>query len=441
MSSLQQQQQQKEALPLLLFSDEITAELFSFLGAHDTARLAKTCRHVRRVSHMSRALWRRFCYDDYGVSQGHPAANWLEVYDYLKGQEKTYHDTPNVFFLPTQVLFSDDGSEQDGNPASNALQPAFRHDYARCWCTNAYIDHDVDLVATLQEQQQQQNNNNQQQTPCLVMAFEIVNGNRNFSAPVKEALCFASMDMPDLEQAKDFDVAKGGIEWAVKLQERQEEELREQERQLLQWRNTTTTTTTTTTTNHDQDPGFAWPRPTTPSKHKPNDPLAGFSFPGIPMAFNKRLKHPVTRPTVARFVHFKLLSSSKCNHRVSNNIDVSGLYTYGVPLPQLQNLVFPPELIANDDETSNAVMPPPDPSRYQRRYDVKPYPWEIHEEFHHQQLVRDDREDFNRVAEMFGFNRAHIDLSRRMIREWQDDNDSSSSSEVDDDHNDDGSEH
>ena len=343
---------------ILSLADEITAEIFSFLGPLDlVARCAPTCPRWHRVSRHSRALWRRFVYQEYGFGQGDPEADWQAVYAYLYGRRHgpggRYGAAPDPFFsqlIQSQLVFCDDGSHQPGNGPENALDSYNRS----CWCTNAFVDHDVDFVADLGE-------------PCLVTHVRIENGDFQFTAPVKEALAFLSWDLPDLDHARAFD-GPTGIELA-----------------------------------HELCPGINWDNedlrdvrsresrtivPSAAAAANRHYPKAGFVFPDSPdRAFLKAIKEPV-RPIVARYVHFKLLSSSKCNDRVSNNIDVCHLQTLGFPLPALEAMIYPQRQTSTMDSTNNdntataATTLPPDPSsRYQRHHEVREYPWHIHDDF------------------------------------------------------------
>lgn len=317
---------------VLSFADEVTAELFSFLGATDTARCAKACSHWNRVSKRSRSLWRRFTYDDFGLSVGDASANWRDVYAYIASR---FHAAESSDDIESQFVFCDDGSHQPGNGPENALVPT-----SSCWCTNAFVDHDVDFVSEMPGLH-------------LVTHFGIQNGPSSYTAPVKEALAFASFDMPNLDQARAFDGSTG-----ISLAH------------------------TFVRSEISREPP--------PRSAEGNTPLTGFAFPGIPAAFNSFRRH-ACRPTVARYSHFKLLSSSKCSDRVSNNIDVCALVTYGVSLPKLGAMIQPA------GESTSAPLPP-DPSQYRRHHEIRAYPWHIHEEFEnqrwqqHQEQVRQLRQ-------------------------------------------------
>jgi F-box-like len=317
----------RSSMDILSLADEVTVEIFAFLGAMDTARsAAQVCRHWHRVANHSRALWRCFVCDDFGLTEGVESADWKKVYAYIKVQERAYLLGSGDRFIQSRLVFCDDGSHQPGNKPEHALS---RND-DECWCTNAFVDHDVDLVADLT-------------APHLVMSFTVANGGLRFSAPVKEALAFASLKMPDLEAARAYDGSKG-IHLA-----------------------------------HEMVAGGDNQRKNNNNNNNNNNchhhhPLAGFVFPGIPQAFNAICSQPAARPTVARFVHFKLLTSSKCGNRVSNNIDVCNLFTFGMPLPELAAMIHTEERDI-----------PLDPSRYARHHQIREYPWHIHEAFQQQE--------------------------------------------------------
>lgn len=316
-------EESSSSVTITSLADEIIAEVFSYCGSVHTARCAQSCRNFCRVSKNSRALWRRFVYDEFGLAQGSDSADWYAVYRYIKQQQKAYFDglildeyaniSDDNNLIPSQLVFCDDGSHQPGNNPEHALNRTAH----QCWCTNAFVDHDVDLVADLT-------------TPHLVMALEVANGGMQYSAPVKEALAFASLELPNLEMARQYDGSKG-ITIA-------------------------------------RQPSQSQHSNKVPLHH----PLAGFCFPR--QAYNVRLQKPVVRPTVARYVHFKLLTSSKDSNRVSNNIDVCSLLAFGVPLPRLNELIH-----AGSEDSNNNT---PDPSKaYSRRHKVREYPWHIHDAF------------------------------------------------------------
>jgi hypothetical protein len=262
------------------------------------------------------------------LAEGLASADWKNVY-YIKSQEHAYYDTTGDRFIQSSLVLCDDGSHQPGNDPESAM----RRIGDVCWCTDAFVDHDVDLVADLT-------------TPHLVMEFQASNGGSRFSAPVKEALAFASLMAPNLEAAHVYD-GEAGIQKAREM------------------------------VAGDKNEGRSRSVP-------PGHPRAGFVFPGIPQAFNAICSRPSVRPTVARFVHFKLLTSSKCSWRVSNNIDVCSLFTFGVPLLDLSAMIH------NEVENMPLV---PDPSPYNRRHQVREYPWHIHETFQQQELEVANQDD------------------------------------------------
>jgi hypothetical protein len=321
---------------VLALADEVTAEIFGFLDAMDTVQCSYVCRRWNSVVKHSRSLWRQFSHNDYGLSEGDKDADWRAVYAYVYSQEQQYLRIRadlglETVFLQSQLVFSDDGSPQPGNDPENALRRSSQQE--ACWCTNAFVDKDVDLVADLT-------------APHLVMAFCVANGSWRYSAPVRTALAFASMGLPDLEQARAFDGSNGEA-WIT----------------LHRYARSQPPNGSDTTKDDD--------------KAHPSEPLAGFEFTSARTPYNARSVQPCRRPTVARYVHFKLLSSFKCSDRVSNNIDVQDLHTFGLPLPRLA------ELLKQQSSSADASVPP-DPSRYRRRYEIREYPWHIHDTFHQQ---------------------------------------------------------
>jgi F-box-like len=317
-----------DGISILSVGDEIIAEIFAYLGATDTARCASVCQNWNLVCRNSRSLWRRFVCDDYYLArqEGGESADWYAIYAYIRtlqieGHKRQKENIVNNTETPlaTQLVFSDDGSPQPGNPPENALI-----NNRECFCTNAFVDKNVDLVASLSQ-------------PCLITHFLVANEGYYYTSPVKETLAFASMDMPDLDAAREFDGEKGS-EWVRNLFHK--------------------------VANKEE----GYPIRT----GYPKQPLAGFLFPGMPFAFNMALKQACT-PVVARFVHFKLLSSSHCQDRVSNNIDVCRLQAFGIALPRL------PELLQQTTASSGATSLAYDPSsprtttriattHYQRRH-------------------------------------------------------------------------
>ena len=314
-------------ISILSFPNDVTAEIFSFLGGKDTARCTQTCNIWNEISRNSRSLWRRFAYDDFGLSAGDSSADWRAIYAYIA----THAQEQPQSYIESQFVFCDDGSAQPGNAPENALLNS-----SSCWCTNAFVDHDVDFVSEMPGLH-------------LVTHFGIQNGSSRYTAPVKCALASASVHMPNLDQARAFD----GIEGISLAKKFSRSEI---------------------------------PMGKLSSSAGNNHPLTGFEFPDVPEAFDRFKKHPC-RPTVARYSHFKLLSSSKCNDRVSNNIDVRCLATYGVSLPELEAMIQP------QNEKTSAPLPP-DPSQYKRRHRIRAYPWHIHEDFedqrweHHREQIQ-----------------------------------------------------
>lgn len=302
---------------LNLLTDGLLAEVFSWLGPLGTGQCSQTTGRLQRVAYSSRTLWRTFVQRYFGL-EGNENVDWRAVYAYLatRSQQRA------AYLPPGRVVFADDGSCIPGYPPENAL----RLDRRLAWCTNSGVDQDVDLVVSLTE-------------PTLVSGFVAENvGGMFYSAPMKEALVFCSPTPIDLDAARQFN-GKNGSKWVTKLQ-------KEAPNKLFFSQTSRDTT---------MDPVSAVPSYTSPQLVQPK---AAFQFPDP--AYNMCLQQRCP-PSVARFVHFKLLSSHKCTRgRPSDNIDVKGLYTFGVPLPELPALL------------QEVVAVAPDPS-YRRQHEVREY--------------------------------------------------------------------
>lgn len=295
-----------------ILGSDVMADVFSFLGATGTAKCSQVCRQWYRVATISRCLWRQFVVDDFRLEEGVESVDWRKAYSYLvqklfdcDKQEKDRTWAP----LPARVVFSDDGSAVPGYPPEAAIRRGLG-----AWCTNAGVEEDVDLVLKLPQL-------------CMVTSFEVANGGHFYSAPLKEALIFTSTQPVDLEAARKFN-GKEGSEWVDRL---------------------------AGAPNFNANPN-----------NGSSEPLIGLHFPPLPQAFNARHHRRLgRRPVLARYIHFKLLSSYNYPGMLSDNIDVQDLLTYGCTLPELPSLLQTPNL--------NAQLPE-DPS-YRRMHEIRPYPY------------------------------------------------------------------
>ena len=242
---------------LTLVEDDAMVEIFCFLGPVFTATCSQVCKQWYTVASDSRCLWRQFVAKDFRLDEGSDQTDWKRVYAYLAHQLQSYNkaerESKTVQLmrpLPATVIFCDDGSNVPGYPPECCLVRGFG-----AWCTNAGVEEDVDLVIELP-------------ATCLITCFEAANGGMFYSAPLKEALVFTSMHPINLDRARQYD-GRTGSEWAKKL-------------------------------HANLDTGYSSAKP-----------LVGFCFPPLPEAFSARLRKPLNYPVVARYVHFKLLSSHK----------------------------------------------------------------------------------------------------------------------------------
>ena len=71
---------------------------------------------------------------------------------------------------------------------------------------------------------------------------------------------------------------------------------------------------------------------------EPGHPVARATFPPCPDCYGARVVRPCA-PTVANFVHFKILSSHNPNEHADPNVDVHELHALGVSVPGLTLLL------------------------------------------------------------------------------------------------------
>ena len=289
----------------LKLPDEVITEIFASAGPMDTARCSMVCTKFHSISKNSRQLWRKFVLQDFQLGQ-EKDCDWKAVYPYLlKRQGKFDISAPP---LPARVVFADDGSHTPGFPPENATSPHWTRPYS----TGQGVVKDVDLVIDLNE-------------VCLITGFAAANHCSSCSGPLKEALVFASLNPPSLDDARQYD-GKVGSEWVNKLESHLERQEENEEIYPLDF------------DKKVNKLGFVMFTPCNAT-----EPLAGFQFPNVPDCYRERLIRYCYKPMVGRYVHFKLLSIfDPFSRRMTNNIDVMDLHTFGVALSEL------PSLLQND---------------------------------------------------------------------------------------------
>ena len=169
-----------------LLTEDILAQVFANLGPVGAANCARVCQTWKRAVYQSRSMWRGFCDSTFGFSDGHAQADWRLVYAYLstKAQEPAQLLQDEI-----EVVFADDGGGFLYFKANRAIK---HNDHA--WCTNTDVNENVDLVVRTRR------------CPALVSGFALKNPGGDFSAPLHEALVFASYDTIDLDAKDDTKV-------------------------------------------------------------------------------------------------------------------------------------------------------------------------------------------------------------------------------------------
>ena len=303
-----------------LLTEDILEQVFANLGPVGAAKCACVCHTWKRTVYQSRSMWRGFCESTFGFSQGHATADWRSVYAYLTRKAK---EPARLLQEDVEVVFADDG----GGFLFFKANRVVKHD-EHAWCTNTDVNENVDLVVRTR-------------IPTLVSGFALRNPGGDFSAPLHEALVFASYDTIDLDAARIFD-GSNGEEWVTHFEGPKkevrgrfvvEETLRQQAR-LLESIN-----------NPALEPVAPQHQGVVRTALNPNvdphrvvlHPLAAFRTPPLPLAYTE-FQTQRSAPTVARNIHFKLLNSHKTPDMVADNIDVLSLLTYGIPLPELARM-------------------------------------------------------------------------------------------------------
>ena len=321
--------------------EELLAHIFAFAGPIDAASCSQVCRAWWSASKSHPQLWRTFVQQDYqfripkhaplvevkkqvddtscctDITFGDIDIDCSRVYAYLATQQRK-----EASRLDGKVVFADDGGNFGGRyPASNVIRP----EENLVWCTNTGVETNVDLVVDLGK-------------PCLITGFLAANGGRGYSAPLKEAIVFASMDPPDLEMAQEYNDANGSL-WVKKLlssrKTRKHREPQQQQQQQHPDRIETTDNTTdsndSSNNNRQQADNPVQQNKQQPKREQQRHPVAAFEFPNLQTAYTDRSEYVLDNPFVGRYVHFKLLNSFSPPgfEHLSDNIDVRHLHTFG----------------------------------------------------------------------------------------------------------------
>ena len=288
---------QMEKLP-----DELVERVFAACGPIATARCAEVCKRLQSQSKNNPNLWHNFAAKEVRGCEGDDEArDWKAIYGYLYTKQRQFNfslDHP----LPGRPLFADDGGrhEWSGGPPAVTLSHGENQPYS----TGNGVTRNVDFVVDLGD-------------VCLITGFAAANHCRGCSGPLKEALVFTSLNPPDLDHARIYD-GKHGSEW-VNMLEKGTTETKAAYRNINKL-------------NRERTVSF--------TANNDTQPVAGLRLPEYPDCYEERvIRH--CKPTVGRYVHFKLLGiyNPRGRPESQNNIDVMDLLTFGVALPELPGLL------------------------------------------------------------------------------------------------------
>jgi len=305
---------QKDNILWFLPNDTLI-EVFIYLGASGTARCSMVCQDWKEVSNKSVALWHHFIKEDFNIDlkeknninkEDNTTVEWGDIYRYISSRLIiSLRRNVKERRLPVRIIFADGGlkhgtSYESYYPPENVFDPQ-----KGAWCTNAGVDKNVDLVAELP-------------TSCLVTGFLAENGSYEYSAPLKEALVFTSFEEPpDLEIAKSYYNDEKGSKYVT---------------ELISNRGFKSISKTPTSRSYI----IAKEKNAVSDKILNNavKPVAAFQFPShYELCINTLIQFNCT--AIARYVHFKLLSSLHPSGMFSTNIDLLNLAVLGIDLPQL----------------------------------------------------------------------------------------------------------
>lgn len=260
-----------EQLPL-----DLWCCVFFHAGPDKTALASAASKQFCTLVQSADELWRQFLDESFGLYASESVRNMCRIYAYLAQQMQL---EPRL--IPSEVVFSDDGTPYPGYPPQSALG-----DDRRCWCTRSGVDRNVDLVTRFRPTYK--TGIDRCSSVHLVTSFTLVNPDRGFTAPMRSALLWACRSAPDLEAAR-------------------------------RWDDYTPDSADANLTQTNSFPKFV-------------------QFSNYPDCRGERIEVTCS-PTTAEYAHFKLLDSWHPPEQFSTNIDVGSLLVYGIPVPELSYML------------------------------------------------------------------------------------------------------
>lgn len=304
--------------PLLSLPDGVPEMVLAFAGAASAAASGRSCAQLHRIERASWRAWQRFVSHGFGfgdvIDWWSPTAADAELETTARGD---VIDWRSVFAccahamraeaeggwpsLHSRVVEHSDfrGEFRAFHPPEAAV--ALPNSPDSCWCTSSNIHANVDVAAEFV------GHDSAFGEFALVLGVAVSNCAAHVGDnPAADVLAFLSYNMPNFVRpegrAVEFD--DGGRSAAS---QRVVHALAEND-------------------------GSSVRRP------EPGHPAARCTFPPCPDAFDMRVVRRCA-PTVARFVHFKVLSSHNPNGHADANVDVHELHAVGVLLPGLAGML------------------------------------------------------------------------------------------------------
>lgn len=276
------------ALPRLLrLPDQLAPTVLSFAGPYATAACGRSCSRLHALEREAWALWRGFAERAFGLrGVGSSASAWRAAYALCAHALRENRDA-RAALRARVVEHSDDvGEFRVFHPPEAAVR--LPNAPNSCWSTSCGAFANVDLVARF--------------AGCaLVLGVAVANCHEGVGDnPAKDVLGFLEYERPDLARTREFD--DGGQNAAAKAATQ------------------------------------ALARDGTALRAEPGHPVARATFPPCPDCYGARVVRPCA-PTVANYVHFKILSSHNPNEHDDPNVDVHELHALGVSVPGLTLLL------------------------------------------------------------------------------------------------------
>ena len=325
---IQQYEETKDSL-LLLLPDDICCHVLFYCPPATVAMSQATARSMKLLVRSASELWWCFLARHFGFTKAsfdqHLSCDPCTLFYHIASIRSRTSPVP----IPCSVVFSDDGMPFPGHGPERALEPQ-----NSCWCTRPGVNRNIDLVISLgaAETPAEQSEPAEQAVGggwWLVTELQVATPGFGFSNAPREVLGWCTINPPDLAGARRWDLTPQEVAQSF-------------------------------------EPNYM----PTVKESSITGSEASFLFPSLdasqrPASYSMVKEHALTVPKIAKFVHFKILSSfDPEGHGPDDaNVDVKGLWVLGVPLDDLQN------------QLGNAAKQPHQDPSYARLHDEKDHDW------------------------------------------------------------------